>query len=84
MVADLADGIPSGQVPGPVGHQYATPKHHPNDFVLHGHTLGVVDDVKYHGLTVTSNPRQDTQIAMATAKANSTMAVLRRNVLMSS
>ena len=56
----------------------------PHDYILHGHTLSVVDDVKYLGLTVLSNLRWDTQIAKATAKANSTMAVLRRNVLVSS
>ena len=56
----------------------------PHDYILHGHTLSVVDDVKYLGLTVSSNLRWDTQIAKATAKANSTMAVLRRNVRVSS
>ena len=56
----------------------------PHDYILHGYTLSVVDDVKYLGLTVSSNLRWDTQIAKATAKANSTMAVLRRNVRVSS
>ena len=65
-----------------------TNKHHQNitqhDYILHGDTLSVVDDVKYLGLTVSSNLRWDTQIAKATAKANSAMAVLRRNVRVSS
>ena len=56
----------------------------PHDYIIHGHRLSVVDDVKYLGLTVSSNLRWDTQIAKATAKANSTMAVLRRNVRVSS
>ena len=33
------------------------------DYILHGHTLSVVDDVKYLGLTVSSNLIWDTQIA---------------------
>ena len=55
-----------------------------HDYILHGHTLSIVDDVKYLGLTVSSNLRWDTQIAKATANANSTMAVLRWNVWVSS
>ena len=55
-----------------------------HDYILHGHTLSIVDDVKYLGLTVSSNLRWDTQIAKATANANSAMAVLRWNVWVSS
>ena len=55
-----------------------------HDYILHGHTLSVVDDIKYLGLTVSSNLRWDAQIAKATAKANSIMAALRRNVRVSS
>ena len=55
-----------------------------HDYILHGHTLSIVDDVKHLSLTVSSNLRWDTQIAKATAKVNSTMAVLRRNVWASS
>ena len=46
--------------------------------------MSVVDDVKYLGLTVSSNLMWDMQITKATAKANSTMAVLRTNVRVSS
>ena len=55
-----------------------------HDYILHGHILSVVDDVRYLGLTVLSKLMWDTQIAKATSKANSTMAVLKRNVRMSS
>ena len=51
-----------------------------HDYIFHGQTLSVVSEVKYLGLTLSDDLKWDKAIS----KANSTMAVLRRNVRVSS
>ena len=57
-------------------------RHFPTNFTytLHGHSLEVVDNVKYLGVTISGNLKWDTHITNITNKANSTLAVLKRNV----
>ena len=55
-----------------------------HDYILHGQTLSVVSEVKYLGLTLSDDLKWDKHIGKAISKANSTMAVLRRNVRVSS
>ena len=55
-----------------------------HDYILHGQTLTVVSEVKYLGLTLSDDLKWDKHIGKAISKANSTMAVLRRNVRVSS
>ena len=50
------------------------------DYTLHGHTLEVVDHAKYLGVTIAGNLRWDKHITNCVNKANSTLAVLKRNV----
>ena len=52
-----------------------------HNYILHGQTLS---EVKYLGLTLSDDLKWDKHIGMAISKANSTMAVLRRNVRVSS
>ena len=47
---------------------------------LNGHLLEVVDHAKYLGLTIQGNLRWDKHVSNVTNKANSTLAVLKRNV----
>ena len=54
------------------------------NYVLRGHKLKVVSQAKYLGVTVTSDLRWNTHITNITNKANSTLAVLKRNVRVSS
>ena len=49
-------------------------------YTLHDHVLEVVDDVKYLGVTISGNLRWDTHVSNIVNKANSTLAVLKRNV----
>ena len=49
-------------------------------YTLHGHTLEVVDHVKYLGVTISGDLRWDKHISNVVNKANSTLAVLKRNV----
>ena len=56
--------------------------HH--NYTLHGHTLEVVNDAKYLGITVSSDLRWNHHVANITRKANSTLAVLKRNIRVSS
>ena len=55
-----------------------------HDYILHGQTLSVVSEVKYLGLTLSDDLKWDKHIGKAISKANSTLAVLRRNVRVSS
>ena len=49
-------------------------------YSLHGHTLEVVDHAKYLGVTISGNLKWDRHVTNITNKANSTLAVLKRNV----
>ena len=52
-----------------------------HNYILHGHTLEVVDHVKYLvGVTISGNLRWDKHIANCINKANLTLAVLKRNI----
>ena len=55
-----------------------------HDYILHGHTLEVVDNVKYLGVTISGNLKWDVHVSHITNKANSTLAVRKRNVRVSS
>ena len=55
-----------------------------HDYILHGHTLEVVDNVKYLGVTISGNLKWDVHVSHITNKANSTLAVLKHNVRVSS
>ena len=54
------------------------------NYVLRGHTLKVVSQAKYLGVTISGDLRWNTHINNITNKANSTLAVLKRNVRVSS
>ena len=49
-------------------------------YSLHGHTLEVVDDTKYLGVTISGDLNWDKHINTILNKANSTLAVLKRNI----
>ena len=49
-------------------------------YVLHGHTLEVVDASKYLGVTLTDNLSWDCHISNITSKAHRTLGFLRRNI----
>ena len=49
-------------------------------YTLHGHTLEVVDDVKYLGVTISGDLKWNKHITGIVKKANSTLAVLKRNI----
>lgn len=49
-------------------------------YTLHGHTLEVVDHVKYLGVTIQGDLKWDKHITNVSNKANSSLAVLKRNV----
>ena len=49
-------------------------------YTLHGHTLEVVDNVKYLGVTISGNLSWEKHVTNITNKANSVLAVLKRNV----
>ena len=49
-------------------------------YTLHGHSLEVVDDVKYLGVTISGNLKWDKHVTNIVKKANSTLAVLKRNL----
>ena len=51
---------------------------------LRGHTLKVVSEAKYLGVTISGDLRWNTHITKITNKANSTLGALRRNVRVSS
>ena len=51
-----------------------------HSYTLHGHTLEVVDHAKYLGVTISGNLKWDRHISNITKKANSSLAVLKRNV----
>ena len=51
-----------------------------HSYTLHGHTLEVVDHAKYLGVTLSGNLKWDRHITNCTNKANSTLAMLKRNV----
>ena len=51
-----------------------------SSYTLHGHTLEVVDHVKYLGLTISGDLKWDRHVTNVVNKANSTLAVLKRNV----
>ena len=53
------------------------------NYVLRGHTLKVVSEAKYLGVNVSGDLRWKTCITKITNKANSTLAVLMRNVQVS-
>ena len=53
-------------------------------YSLHGHMLEIVDHAKYLGVTVQGDLRWDRHISNMVKKANSTHAVLKRNVRVSS
>ena len=53
-------------------------------YLLNGHQLEIVDKAKYLGVTIQSDLRWDTHVTNITNKANSTLAVLKRNVRVSS
>ena len=53
-------------------------------YLLNGHQLEVVDQAKYLGVTIQGDLRWNTHIANITGKANSSLAVLKRNVRVSS
>ena len=58
-------------------------KHKPNysgSYTLHGHSLEIVNESKYLGVTIQGDLRWNTHINNITNKANSTLAVLKRNV----
>ena len=54
-----------------------------HDYVLHGHTLEVVDRVKYLGITISSDLTWGGHIDAVCKKANSVQAVLKRNIRVS-
>ena len=54
------------------------------EFHLHRLTLEVVDNVKYLGGTISCNLKWDVHVSHITNKANSNLAVLKRNVRVSS
>ena len=47
---------------------------------IHGHTLEVVDSAKYLGLSIHKSLKWNDHINQVTKKANSTLAILRRNL----
>ena len=49
-------------------------------YTLHGHTLEVVSDAKYLGVTIAGDLRWNKHVTNSVKKANSTLAVLKRNV----
>ncbi len=51
-----------------------------SNYVLHGHTLEVVDVAKYLGVTMTSDLNWNQHIAIIKNKATSTLSFLQRNV----
>ncbi len=51
-----------------------------SNYVLHGHTLEVVDVAKYLGVTITSDLNWNQHIANIKNKATSTLSFLQRNV----
>ena len=53
-------------------------------YLLNGHQLEVVDKAKYLGVTIQGDLRWTTHVANITGKANSSLAVLKRNVRVSS
>ena len=53
-------------------------------YVLHEHTLEIVENVKYLGVTISGNFKWDVHVSHITNKANPTLAVLKRNVRVSS
>ena len=53
-------------------------------YLLNGHQLEVVDEAKYLGVTIQGDLRWNTHVANITGKANSSLAVLKRNVRVSS
>ena len=53
-------------------------------YLLNGHQLEVVDQAKYLGVTIQGDLRWNTHVANITGKANSSLAVLKRNVRVSS
>ena len=58
-------------------------KHKPSycgSYTLHGQLLEIVDHAKYLGVTIQGDLRWDTHVTNITNKANSTLAVLKRNV----
>ena len=58
-------------------------KHKPTycgSYTLHGQLLEIVDQAKYLGVTIQGDLRWDTHVTNITKKANSTLAVLKRNV----
>ena len=52
-------------------------------YVLHGHTLEVVDKVKYLGVTISSDLSWGNHISSVCKKANSVQAVLKCNIRVS-
>ena len=51
-----------------------------HSYTLHGHTLEVVDNVKYLGVTLSGDLKWNKHVSNIVKKANSTLAMLKRNV----
>ena len=51
-----------------------------HNYTLHGHTLEVVNNVKYLGVTMSGDLKWNTHVSNIVKKANSQLAMLKRNV----
>ncbi len=67
-----------------VGRQRGRTKLHPPNYILHDQILTITDSTKYLGLTLTSDLKWNTHIGKLTSKANSILALLRRNLKIAS
>ena len=67
-----------------VGRQRGTSKLDPPRYILHGEVLCITDNTKYLGLNITSDLKWNSHIQKVTAKANSVLGLLRRNLRVAS
>ena len=66
------------------GHQRGRSKLDPPSYSLHGQVLLITDTTKYLGLSLTSDLKWNTHIQKVSAKANSILGLLRRNLRIAS